>query len=231
VNGLLLIDKPIGWTSFDVVNYVRRIVADSEGKKPKQVKVGHAGTLDPFASGLLILLIGKQYTRRAQELSKLDKTYEVTMRLGITSDTGDVEGSLSDVSQAEPSLETLGAAICKFQGEIKQIPPIYSAIKINGQRAYKLARSGQVFEMPPRQVTVYKLELVNYEYPHLKLLARVSSGTYIRSLVEDIGKELGVGAYTTQLKRTLIAEYDVKKAVSPKSLTASKLEESSEIIK
>src|SRR5476649_2320405 len=138
MQGLLLVDKPVAWTSFDVVNYVRRIVATAEGKKPKNVKVGHTGTLDPFATGLLILLIGKDYTKRAGEFSKLDKTYEVTMRLGQTSTTGDPEGEITPVSDNQPTKTELKTALEKFVGEIDQIPPAYSAIKIDGQRAYKL---------------------------------------------------------------------------------------------
>src|SRR3954464_11531286 len=137
MQGILLIDKPAGWTSFDVVNYVRKIVAGAEGKKPKQIKVGHSGTLDPFATGLLILLIGKEYTKRAAEFSKLDKTYEVTMELGKASTTGDPEGEITAVSNTVPTPKQLQEAAERFRGQITQVPPAYSAIKINGQRAYK----------------------------------------------------------------------------------------------
>jgi tRNA pseudouridine55 synthase len=140
MQGILLVDKPAGWTSFDVVNYVRKKVAQAEGKKPKNVKVGHTGTLDPFATGLLIVLIGKDYTKRAAEFSKLDKTYEVTMCLGKTSSTGDPEGEIIPVSGKKPTLEELQAAVVKFTDQIEQTPPIYSAVKVGGQRAYKLAR-------------------------------------------------------------------------------------------
>src|SRR5580704_13852609 len=123
MQGILLIDKPAGWTSFDVVNYVRKIVATAEGKKPKNVKVGHTGTLDPFATGLLVLLIGKEYTRRAPEFSKLDKTYEVTMTLGQTSTTGDPEGELLEQAlDVEPAREDVEAAFNQYVGEIEQTP-------------------------------------------------------------------------------------------------------------
>src|SRR4051812_44488845 len=201
MKGLLLVDKPAGWTSFDVVNKVRRIIATAEGKKPKNVKVGHTGTLDPFATGLLILLIGKEYTRRAGEFSKLDKTYEVTMRLGETSTTGDPEGEIKAVSDTVPSLEALQRAVERLRGQIEQIPPAYSAVKVNGQRAYKLARAGKEVILEPREVTVHKLEVVDYDYPEVKLSAEVSSGTYIRTLVENIGQVLGTGAYTADLRR------------------------------
>jgi tRNA pseudouridine55 synthase len=218
LQGLLLVDKPAGWTSFDVVNYVRKIVAQAEGKKPKNVKVGHTGTLDPFATGLLIILVGKEYTRRAGEFSKLDKTYELTMELGKTSSTGDPEGDISAVSDTVPTLEALQQALERFRGQIQQVPPAYSAIKVNGQRAYKLARAGKEVKIEPRQVTINRLEIVNYEYPYAKLITDVSSGTYIRTLVSDIGQVLGVGAYTLQLRRSAIGEFQLKEAQAPSEL-------------
>ena len=210
MQGLLLVDKPVDWTSFDVVNYIRRIVANSEGKKPKNVKVGHAGTLDPFATGLLIILIGKEFTRRAAEFSKLDKTYELTMQLGSTSTTGDPEGEITPTSDTIPTLETLQKTTDGFKGEIKQTPPAFSAVKVNGQRAYKLARAGKEVVIEPRQVTINRLEIVDYKYPAVRLEADVTSGTYIRSLVEDIGKVLGTGAYTSDLRRTAISQFNAQ---------------------
>jgi tRNA pseudouridine55 synthase len=212
MQGMLLVDKPAGWTSFDVVNYIRRQVAQAEGKKPKHVKVGHTGTLDPFATGLLIILIGKEYTRKAGEMSKQDKTYEVTMRLGEASTTGDPEGEISKVSDKVPTEEAIEEALKMFTGTIEQVPPAYSAVKINGQRAYKLARAGKEVKIDPRQVTINRLELVDYAYPEVKLLADVSSGTYIRTLVIEIGEKLGTGAYTHSLKRTKIDKYDLHNA-------------------
>lgn len=223
MQGILLVDKPTGWTSFDVVNYVRKMVAQKEGKKPKNVKVGHAGTLDPFATGLLIVLIGKEYTRRAAEFSKLDKTYQLSMRLGAVSTTGDPEGEITPVSDKIPTLEELQTAVDEFKGEISQIPPAYSAIKVNGQRAYKLARAGKEVVIESRTVTIHSLELVNYEYPGVQLTAVVSSGTYIRSLVEDLGKSLQQGAYTTALRRTAIGPYKVQNSISVKGMNIDKL--------
>ncbi len=224
MQGVLLVDKPAGWTSFDVVNYVRRMVATAEGKKPKHVKVGHTGTLDPFATGLLVLLIGKEYTRRAGELAKVDKTYELIMRLGETSSTGDPEGEITAVSDTVPTLEALQAAIERFKGPIEQVPPIYSAIKINGQRAYKLARAGTAIVMEPRQVTIHRLEIIDYTYPEVKLLAEVSSGTYIRSLVTDLGQALKTGAYTTALRRTTVGQFEITAACEVAGLSANILE-------
>jgi tRNA pseudouridine55 synthase len=218
VQGILLVDKPKTWTSFDVVNYVRKIVAEVEGKKPKNCKIGHTGTLDPLATGLLILLIGKEYTKRAGELSKLDKTYEVIMKLGETSTTADEEGEKTVVSGVKPTQEALQTALESLQGHIMQKPPIYSAMKINGQRAYKLAREGKTVEMVARPVTVYSLELTDYSYPYVRFTAKVSSGTYIRSLVEDIGDILRTGAYMSDLRRTSIGGFDIADALPVEGL-------------
>lgn len=212
MQGLLLIDKPAGWTSFDVVNKVRFEVARLKNVKPKTIKVGHAGTLDPFATGLLIVLVGKHYTRQAQKYSKHDKTYEVKMVLGKTSHTGDPDGELTDTSASVPTKTQVIEALDKFKGEIWQTPHPFSAVKVGGQRAYKLARAGQEAKIEPRKVLISKLELIDYAYPHIKLVAEVSSGTYIRSLVEDIGKTLGVGAYTAELRRTKIGKFDIQAA-------------------
>ena len=206
IDGLLLIDKPSGWTSFDVVAKVRGLIRQQTGvKKPK---VGHTGTLDPLATGLLVLTVGS-YCKRASEFSKLDKTYEVTMCLGQTSTTGDEEGEKTAVSDKQPALNEVEAAINSFIGEIEQTPPAYSAIKVNGQRAYKLARAGQTVKLEPRKVKVYEITEVKYHYPEIKFATKVSSGTYIRSLVEDIGNRLGTGAYMTNLRRTSVGDLSV----------------------
>lgn len=225
MKGMLLVDKPAGWTSFDVVNYVRKMVAQAEDKKPKQVKVGHTGTLDPFATGLLVLLIGKEYTQKAGELSKLDKTYEVTMRLGQTSSTGDPEGEVTAVSDNQPTETAVKSALKKFTGTIEQTPPAYSAIKINGQRAYKLARAGKEVKIEPRKVTINRLELIDYTYPEVKLVADVTSGTYIRSLVEELGQVIGTGAYTSALRRTKIDDFNVQNAVLSRDVRIDKIKE------
>ncbi len=210
MDGILLVDKSSGWTSFDVVAKVRSLLKQSGIEKPK---VGHAGTLDPLAKGLLVVLVGN-YTKRAGEFSKLDKTYEVTMKLGVTSNTGDEEGDKTAVSNRKPSEKELKTVLKGFEGEIMQTPPQFSAIKINGQRAYKLARKGQKVEIEPRKVTIYSLEITNYGYPEAKFTATVSSGTYIRSLVEDIGKKLGTGAYMSGLNRTRVGKFTLREARS-----------------
>lgn len=219
MQGLLLVDKPKGWTSFDVVNYVRKLVAQIEGKKPKNCKVGHTGTLDPMATGLLVLVIGKEYTRRASDFSKLDKTYEVTMRLGQTSTTADEEGEKTAVSDTVPPEKAVREALGRFRGQIMQTPPAFSAMKINGQRAYKLAREGKAVELEARPVTIYSNELVSYEYPDVRFISEVSSGTYIRSLVTDIGDLLETGAYMADLRRTVVGQFSIDDAVSTDDLS------------
>ena len=215
MNGILLVDKPQGWTSFDVVNRIRRIIQNSElnetGKK--RFPVGHTGTLDPMATGLLILLLGK-YTKRATELTKLDKTYEVTMRLGQTSTTGDEEGEKTVASDMRPTRAVIQSVLQTFIGESMQTPPVYSAIKVNGQRAYKLARAGKAVALEARPIRIDSIELTGYEYPLVRFTAHVSSGTYIRSLVEDAGKQLGTGAYMSALRRTRVGDFDIADAVT-----------------
>lgn len=207
-NRIILIDKPAGITSFGVVARVRRRLSEQAGKK---VKVGHTGTLDPFATGLMIIVTGKE-CKNAGAYSKLDKVYEATVRLGETSTTGDPEGEIKNVSGRQPSRQEIEVALTQFTGEIQQRPPVYSAIKINGQRAYKLARKGETVEVPLRTVTIYALELLEYSYPEVKIRAHVSSGTYIRTLAEDIGQKLGIGAYCIQLRRLKVGQWLVENA-------------------
>ena len=235
---IILVDKPAGISSFGVVAKVRGYLKNEFGHK---VKVGHTGTLDPFATGLLILLTGKN-TKKSNDFLKLDKIYEATLKLGEVSTTGDTEGQiqqyliegLSEVttvrrrrsvvsnegaspvttgrSDPSPKLSTVESVINGFIGTITQTPPRFSAIKINGERAYKLARKGQDFEIPSRKVEIYSIDILNYDYPELKIRVHCSSGTYIRTLAEDIGKKLNTGAYLTALRRTKIGDYDIKDA-------------------
>lgn len=208
-NGIILIDKPPAMTSFGVVARIRRVLSTQAGRK---IKVGHTGTLDPFATGLMILVIGKE-CKNAAHYTKLDKVYEATIHLGAVSTTGDPEGEITEHPVAiQPTRADIEAALKQFRGTISQRPPIFSAIKVHGQRAYKLARDGQEVELPLRQIDVYALELVEYAYPKLTIRTHVSSGTYIRSLAVAIGEVLGTGAYCTQLRRTRIAEWSVEDA-------------------
>lgn len=175
-------------------------------------KVGHAGTLDPQAEGLLIVLVGKEYTKQSDSFLKLDKTYKFTIKLGEISDTGDSEGTKTTISAKIPTKKAILSALQAFTGEISQTPPQYSAIKIDGVRSYKMARKGQKVEITPRKVTIHSLKLLDYSYPLISLEADVSSGTYIRSLAEDIGTKLGTGAYCTEIIRTRIGDKQLKNA-------------------
>jgi tRNA pseudouridine55 synthase len=213
-SGLLLIDKPVGITSFDIIRALRR----QTGVR----KVGHAGTLDPMASGLMLMLVGTA-TKQAGRFSGLDKTYVAEMTLGATSTTGDREGELTPVSGQKPSQEQLEGALEPFVGEITQTPSQYSAIKVGGVRAYKLARAGKAVTMPPRQITIHAITLLEYAYPLVRFEAKVSSGTYIRSLAEDIGRTLQTGAYLSALRRTQIGEFSLDQAHTLDSVDAARL--------
>jgi len=227
MHGILLVDKPSGWTSFDVVNKIRHLVEQSglndTGKK--RFPVGHTGTLDPLATGLLVLMLGT-YTKKVPTYTKMDKTYEVTLRLGQTSTTGDEEGQKTAVSDQEPPRAAVEAALDPFRGEIMQTPPAFSAVKINGQRAYKLARKGEMPQLQPRPVRIDRLELVDYHYPSVRLEADVSSGTYIRSLVEDLAKALQTGAYMTGLRRTRVGPFQLADALRLDQLSPEALQQS-----
>ena len=204
MNGLLLVDKPLGITSFDVIRHLRR----QAGVR----KIGHAGTLDPLATGLMLMLFGTA-CKQAMILTKLDKRYSAELTLGANSTTGDAEGEKLPVSDRVPTKDEVVTALDQFRDEITQTPSIYSAIKINGQEAYKHARAGRSVEMPSRQVTIYELELISYDYPIVKLEAKVSSGTYIRSLAEDLGATLKTGGYLSGLIRTEVGEYSLSDAI------------------
>lgn len=196
-------------TSFGVVARVRRLLTQQAGRR---IKVGHCGTLDPFATGLLILVTGKK-TKLANSYAKKDKEYIATLELGATSNTGDPEGDIirQDIL-LPPTEQQIKEAVDSFVGSISQTPPKFSAIKVRGQRAYKLARAGQDFSLKPREVNIYSIEILKYKYPLLTIKTRVSSGTYIRTLGEDIGRKLGTGAYLVELRRTKIADYSVDDA-------------------
>jgi tRNA pseudouridine55 synthase len=199
MDGVLLIDKPVGITSHDVVAAVRRALGG--------VKSGHAGTLDPFASGLLLVLVGKA-TRIQEKLMGLPKRYETIAQLGAVSSTGDPEGEITQTGQIPPDPPPLPT------GEVRQRPPIYSAVKIGGERAYKRARRGERFEMPERLVTVYRFEQLWREGdpadPRAGYLIECSAGTYVRSLIADLGD-----AYCVELRRTAIGPFKVEDAVAP----------------
>jgi tRNA pseudouridine55 synthase len=223
MDGILLIDKPKGWTSFDVVAKVRGIIRTELRKSNpslKNVKVGHTGTLDPAATGLLVLCIGK-YTKKVEQMIRHDKTYEVELTLGATSTTGDQEGEITQIRnpKSEITKDEVRTALESFVGEQMQTPPAFSAIKVDGKRAYELARAGKEVKIEPRKITIHSIELGEFSYPILKFVCSVGSGTYIRSLVEDIGVKLGTGAYMSELLRTRVAEYTVEDALKTDELT------------
>ncbi len=209
MDGLLLIDKPVGWTSHDVVAKLRGIL--------KIKRIGHAGTLDPFATGLLVIGIGKG-TKALTDLVGVDKEYEATVRLGATSDTFDVEGVITDRRGAinrAPTEQEIESALEKFRGGYEQLAPLHSAKKIGGKKLYELARKGKATEemRPKKQVTISEIRVTKYEWPDLNILVRCGSGTYIRSLADDIGRELGTGGYCLELRRTKVGTFDVKDAI------------------
>ena len=219
MEGLLLVDKTKDWTSFDVVARVRGLVSNELNLRPKNVKVGHIGTLDPMATGLMGILVGKNYTKKAESLSKLDKTYEVEMLLGKKSPSYDMETEIEDVSDIVPENDKVLSVINSYVGEIDQIPPIYSALKVNGQRAYNLARNNIEVEMKSRKIKIYSITEIDFKYPNISMTCEVSSGTYIRSLVDDIGKDLDVGAVMSNLRRTKIGDFKLDENV----ITSDKL--------
>ena len=202
-NGILLIDKPIGMTSHDVVAIVR--------KKTGIKRVGHAGTLDPFATGLLIILVGREQTKRQSEFLTMDKTYEAVIRLGATSTTDDCTGEITVNSMDKPAYPlTVKQTLHSFIGTFDQMPPSFSAKKIKGKKAYELARAGIHPDLKPKRITIHSLELLSYVWPLLKINVSVSSGTYIRALARDIGAHLECGAYCEELIRTSIGPFHLK---------------------
>jgi tRNA pseudouridine55 synthase len=207
---VLLINKPLGWTSFDVVNKIRWVLRKYTGNK--KIKVGHAGTLDPLATGLLIVCTGK-FTKRIDELQGMPKSYRATIKLGAETPSYDAETEPShtyDISQL--SIEDVKAAMLNFVGELDQFPPMYSAIKHDGKKLYELARKGETVEMRSRKVTITRFEVLENRWPELVVEIDCSKGTYIRSLAHDLGKALNNGAYLTGLVRTAIGDYSLADA-------------------
>jgi tRNA pseudouridine55 synthase len=211
--GFLLINKPTGPTSHNIISRLRKIT----GIK----RIGHAGTLDPFASGLLIVAVGRESTKKLGKFLKMDKTYLATLHLGAETDTFDREGKRSEkceVRSANPKEEEINQTLSSFIGRQKQIPPMYSAKKINGKKLYELARKGIEIERQPVDIEIYDLKLINYKYPALVIEVSCSSGTYIRSLAVDMGRKLETGAYLEELERTSISSYKLETAVDIENL-------------
>lgn len=209
---VLLFDKDLNWTSFDLVQRVRNSLCRKMGIK--KMKVGHAGTLDPLATGLLILCTGKA-TKQIESYQAQEKEYLATLKLGATTPSFDME--TEEDSKADSSHltnEILQTSVKKFIGEIEQIPPVFSAVKVNGKRAFDYARNGEELKLHPKKIVIQKIEIESVDFPFVKLRVVCSKGTYIRALARDLGKELKCGAYLTELRRTRIGNFSVDNALS-----------------
>ena len=209
MNGIVIIDKPQGWTSQDVTARLRRVFNTR--------RIGHGGTLDPMATGVLPVFVGRA-TRGVEFFEHAEKTYETVLRLGITTDTEDITGTVltrQEVSVTEDQLETV---LQQFRGEILQVPPMYSALKVNGQKLCDLARKGKEVERKPRPITIHELTLLGAEAEGIRLRVRCSKGTYIRTLCKDIGQALGCGGCMAQLRRVSAGEYTIEESVPLQTL-------------
>src|SRR4051794_13974295 len=205
-DSLLVLDKPGGMTSRDAVDRALRWF-------PRGTRVGHTGTLDPLATGVLVLCVGSA-TRLTEYVQQMEKTYHTTVRLGARSDTDDADGTVTPVEEAvAPTREQLEACLQGFLGEIEQVPPAFSAAKVMGRRAYDLARRGEEVTLQPRKVQVYGIDVRRYEYPEVDLEVRCGKGTYIRSLARDLGQRLGCGGLVQVLRRTRVGPFDAADAV------------------
>lgn len=210
VSGVLVVDKPVGMTSHDVVQVVRK----GTGIR----RAGHTGTLDPRASGVLVILVGPA-VRLSEYVSASDKRYQATLRLGSTTDTYDAEGVTTEpVAVDHLTEEAFEEALKQFEGEIDQVPPPYSAVKVKGKKAYEMARKGEPVKLEPRKIQVYSLELLEWAPPEAVIDVYCSSGTYVRSLANDLGRDLGVGAHLVGLRRTKSGQFSLRDAVSLRRL-------------
>jgi len=211
VDGVLLLDKPVGLSSNDALIKAKRVL--------NAKKAGHTGTLDPFATGLLPLCFGEA-TKFSQDLLEADKTYETTVHLGISTNTGDTEGEAMSTQEVDVTREQIDAVLAQFRGPIMQVPPMYSALKRDGKAYYEYAREGITLEREARPVTIHQLDFVEYEAPFLKLLVTCSKGTYIRVLGEDIGNALGCGAHLNALRRIRVGALTIDGMVTLETLQA-----------
>lgn len=208
---IFLLDKPLDWTSFQAVNKLKYKLK-REFNLPKKFKIGHAGTLDPRATGLLIVCTGK-FTKKIPEIQDAPKEYWAEIKIGVQTESYDTEKpEILQQDYSKVTAEDVKTALDKFLGEIEQKPPIFSAIKIDGNRAYDLARAGKEVEMKSRKTTIHYIKEIEINFPLVSFIVGCLKGTYIRSLAHDIGQELSVGAYLTQLRRTKIGEYSVEDA-------------------
>ena len=212
MNGIVIIDKPVGWTSQDVVSKLRG--------KLRTKRIGHGGTLDPMATGVLPVFVGRA-TRGVEFFEHAEKTYETVLQLGVLTDTEDTSGAVLETRPVSVTAEQLLAVLARFRGEIMQIPPMYSALKVNGQKLYELARKGREVERQPRPITIHELELLAFTGETARLRVRCSKGTYIRTLCKDIGLALGCGGCMAALRRVQAGAYTEGEAVPLETLIAS----------
>ena len=212
MDGIVIVDKPEGWTSQDVVSKLRGVL--------KTRRIGHGGTLDPMATGVLPVFVGRG-TRGVEFFEHAEKTYEAVLRLGLHTDTEDITGTVLQEKEVNISKEQFLSALEHFRGEIRQIPPMYSAIKINGQKLCDLARKGREVERQPRTITIHKLECLEFSGNTARLLVHCSKGTYIRTLCKDIGESLGCGGCMESLRRVTAGEYTIENAVPLQTLIDS----------
>lgn len=209
---VLLFDKDLEWTSFDLVQRVRNTLCRK--LKIKKMKVGHAGTLDPLATGLMILCTGKA-TKRIEEFQAEEKEYYATLKLGATTPSYDLETEEDSISDCSLITKTdFSAAIQKFEGEIDQVPPVFSAVKVNGKRAFEFARKGEDLKLQPKKIVIKEIQIEKFNLPFVEIKVTCSKGTYIRSLARDIGNELKCGAYLYKLRRTRIGNFKVEEAIT-----------------
>lgn len=215
LSGLLLVNKPSGITSFKVVSVIR--------KKLNVKKTGHCGTLDPLAQGLMIVLVGKA-TKQQDKFMKQDKVYYAKIKLGIKTDTGDLEGNIiSESDFSKITIEQIKAVCNSFIGEIEQEPPMYSALKVNGKKLYELARKGITIERKKRKITIYNIDVLNFNGSEIEIRVKCSSGTYIRVLVQDIGSKLKTDATLSYLRREEIGRYTLNDSVLLENITSENL--------
>ena len=212
MNGIVIVDKPQEWTSQDVTARLRRVFNTR--------RIGHGGTLDPMATGVLPVFVGRA-TRGVEFFEHAEKTYEATLLLGTTTDTEDTSGTVLEEKEVSVSEEDFLGVLPKFRGKIQQIPPMYSALKVNGQKLYDLARKGREVERQPREIEIFKLECLEFNGAEARLLVHCSKGTYIRTLCKDIGEALGCGGCMAALRRVTAGEYTIGDAVTLDELIAA----------
>lgn len=210
--GILIVDKPADWTSQDVVSKLRGVFHEK--------RIGHGGTLDPMATGVLPVFVGRA-TRGVEFFEHAEKTYEATLRLGLTTDTEDISGTVLEEKEVSISEADFLGVLPQFRGKIQQIPPMYSALKVNGQKLYDLARKGKEVERQPREIEIFKLECLEFNGKEARLRVACSKGTYIRTLCKDIGQALGCGGCMAALRRVTAGEYTIDQAVALEELVAA----------